>query len=198
MKDGAEPFPPENQWRMLAAHGFSSRFAGTWVEHDDAEVVASLLRADPASRLDCDLQTAMRWYEPYERDEEIVWIGAHSLGWSHITSISGDPIHPLPLSANGRRLFSLEYDDGEGGVHGLSYFRDGGNRGQYGRDSNEQGELEGLFSAYDVELTPVDEDEAELNDYLRLIGRVTGRFIDQEWLRTPRSLYRIPDGAWDH
>jgi hypothetical protein len=68
--------------------------------------------------------------------------------------------------------------------------------GQYGRNSNYLGELESVFNEHAVELTPVEDVQAELNDYLLLIGRVTGRFIDQDWLTSQRAISRIPDGAW--
>lgn len=195
MTNKTNPSPIEDQWGFLASHGFSARFAGTWVEGNDPDSVAHILRADPASRLDCDFETAMQWYDPYS-SEEIVWVGVHAPEWLHIISLSGVGIAPGPLSTGGRRLFYLEYDDGEGGVHGLSYWRDGKGRGQYGRDSNTLGELEALFDRYDVDAAAAEDDEGELNSYLLLLGHVTGRFIDQDWLMSPRTLYRVPDDAW--
>ncbi|MET9250293.1 hypothetical protein [Nonomuraea sp. NPDC003709] len=195
MTNNVSPSPIEDQWGFLSSHGFSARFAGTWVEGSDPESAAHILRADPASRLDCDFETAMQWYDPYS-SEEIVWVGVHAPEWLHIISLSGVGIAPGPLSADGRRLFYLEYDDGEGGVHGLSYWRDGKGRGQYGRNSNTLGELEVLFNRHNVDATAAQDDESELNSYLHLLGHVTGRFIDQDWLMSPRTLYRIPDDAW--
>lgn len=197
MPNNAHPRPAEDQWSLLSSHGFSERFAGTWVEGNDPESVAQQLGADLDSRLVCDLPTAMRWYDPYS-PEEIIWAGPHAPGWLHIISLSGGPVAPFPISGNGRRLFYLEYDDGEGGVHGLSYWRDGQNRGQCGRDSNFLGELEPLLGEYNLE-SPATvgfaDEEDELNDYLHLIGLVTGRYIDHEWFGASRTLYRIPDEA---
>src|SRR5690606_8999196 len=47
-----EAFPLVDQWSLLAARGFATRFSGLWVKNDDPEEVARLLRADPESRLD--------------------------------------------------------------------------------------------------------------------------------------------------
>ncbi|MFI6908350.1 hypothetical protein ACIBKY_44310 [Nonomuraea sp. NPDC050394] len=183
------------QWDLLSSRGFASRFAGTWVEGGDPDVLAEVLRVDPQSRLECDLATAMRWYEPYSNDD-IIWIGEHAPGWTHIISISGLGIWPGPLSEHDRRVFFLEYDDGEEGLHGLTYWRDGTRAGDAGRNSNDPGDLAPLFERHGIESDAFDDGEGELNAYLFLLGQITGRFIDEEWLAASRSLYRIPPNAW--
>ncbi|GAA0971922.1 hypothetical protein GCM10009555_024110 [Acrocarpospora macrocephala] len=60
-------YPAGDQWARLISHGFEARFGAMWVEGDDPEGTAHELRADPATRLDCDLQTAMRWYQADSR-----------------------------------------------------------------------------------------------------------------------------------
>lgn len=44
----------------------------------------------------------MRWYQPHSFDE-VIWIGEHAPGWSHIISLSGLCIVPGPLSEHSRR-----------------------------------------------------------------------------------------------
>jgi hypothetical protein len=198
MQDKPDAFPVDDQWDLLVSGGFSEWFAGTWVD-DDSEEVARRLRVDPVTRLDCDLSTAMRWYQPYVSEaEQIVWVGAHAPGWTHIIGICGTPyIWPGPLSEGGRRMFHLEYDEHIEGVHGLDYWRDGKGVGQYGQHTNEVGELDALLDSHGIDIDSVEDDADEINAYLRLVGRITGRFIDQDWLAATRTLYRIPGGAWD-
>jgi hypothetical protein len=45
----------------------------------------------------------MRWYQPHSFDE-VIWIGEHAPGWSHIISLSGLCIVPGPLSQHSRRM----------------------------------------------------------------------------------------------
>ncbi|MFI6477137.1 hypothetical protein ACIBH1_04350 [Nonomuraea sp. NPDC050663] len=182
------------QWDLLFSSGFSARFAGTWIEGGDPESLARILGVDPASRLDCDLPTALQWYRPHGTDD-VIWIGEHAPGWTHIISLSGLCIFPGPLSAEGRRLFYVEYDGGEGGLDGLDYWRDGDRAGRSGQHAIDLGELEPLFERHAIDIEAVDDDEDEMDAYLRLLGHVTGRFIDQEWLAATRTLYRIPDSA---
>lgn len=104
--------------------GFRYALSGLWVQNDDPEEVALLLRADPESRLDCDLDTAMRWYEPYS-EHEIAWIGPHSPGWTHVLSISGSYLEEHVLSRGGRSVFRVEYDRHVDGIHDLDHFHDG-------------------------------------------------------------------------
>jgi hypothetical protein len=40
-------------------------------------------------------------------------------------------------------------------------------------------------------------EERMMSTFLAIVGRATGRFIDREWLKETRVLYRIPDGAWE-
>ncbi|MEV0589660.1 hypothetical protein [Nonomuraea sp. NPDC050310] len=193
MAKSTRPLPADDQWELLSSHGFSEGFAGTWLEGDDVEAVARQLRADLSSRLDCDLQAALDWYDPLSF-EEVVWVGEHAPGWLHIIGLQGPGVVPAPLSAEGRRLFFLEYNFE--GVQGLSYWRDGQNRGQMGRNANFGGELEDVFAEHEVSPTRGGSEQEEMNDYLLLLGRVTGRFIDQDWFTGQRALFGIPKGAW--
>ncbi|NRQ33827.1 hypothetical protein HII36_18500 [Nonomuraea sp. NN258] len=185
MPDNPPGQPPVDQWDLLCTFGFSTRFAGTWVENEDPHEVARQLGVDPATRLDCDLRTAMRSYEPWGSDE-IIWIGAHGQGWTHLISISGPVVAPGPPSANGRRLFFVEYDDDEG-VHGLSYWRDGEPLGQYG----DGGELGPMLVHHGIDLASAQSEADEMNAYLTLVGLATGRFVDSGLLSETRTLYRL-------
>ncbi|WP_449064747.1 hypothetical protein [Planomonospora algeriensis] len=194
MRDKSDVFLTDGQWDLLIEYGFTARFAGTWVEGDDTEEIARRLRVDPATQLDCDLATAMRWYQPYE-PEEIIWIGSHSPGWTHITSISGLNVMPGPLTQDGRKMFYLEYNEIDE-FQGLDYWRDGKGRGRYGPDSDGIGELGELFDSNGIDIAALEDDLQDVKACLYLMGQITGRSIDQGWLAATRTLYRIPDGAW--
>lgn len=134
MQDKLDAFPVDDQWDLLVSGGFSEWFAGTWVD-DDSEEVARRLRVDPATRLDCDLSTAMRWYQPYVSEaEQIVWVGAHAPGWTHIIGICGTSwVFEVERAAVNNSLDHrgrtkrmpglLMLDDGSGGDSGSSSLR---------------------------------------------------------------------------
>ncbi|MCT9929902.1 hypothetical protein N5079_06675 [Planotetraspora sp. A-T 1434] len=181
--------PQENQWGLLLSHGFSTRFAGTWVEGDDPEYIARLLGADPNCRLDADLNMAMRWYQPYST-EEVIWIGDHAPGWTHFINISGlsGPVRNTGIS--GGRAFQVEWDEDVEGVHDLYCFIDGVFAAELGAFSPEI--VDPVFAPYAEGLAwKHGSDEQIANAFLTVVGRITGRFIDQEWINATRSLYRI-------
>lgn len=186
MPDERNSHPPVDQWDLLCAFGFSTRFAGTWIENEDPHEVARQLGADPSTRLDCDLQTAMRSYQPWGSDE-IIWIGAHAPGWTQLITMSGPCAAPGPPSENGRRLFFVEYDEDEG-VHGLSYWRDGEPLGQYG----DRGELGPMLAQHGIDLASAQSEADEMNAYLTLVGRITGRSVDSGLPSEMRTLYHLP------
>ncbi|MDP9844431.1 hypothetical protein [Streptosporangium lutulentum] len=189
--------PAEDQWDLLVSHGFGTRFSGLWVEGDDPDEIARRLRADPESRLECDLPTAMRWYQPYS-STEIVWIGAHAPGWMHVLSISGSYLEEYVLTVGGRRLFRVEYDRLVDGVHDLDYFHNGRFVEELSGFCEGEMETGSIFDLYSMGLDfSHPGDERMMSTFLTLVGRVSGRFIDRRWLEATRVLYRIPDDAWD-
>lgn len=59
MLNPEQALPAENQWGLLVEYGhwLELGFHALWVESDDQEELARLLRVDPGSRLECDLET---------------------------------------------------------------------------------------------------------------------------------------------
>ncbi|MFF0578097.1 hypothetical protein [Streptosporangium saharense] len=191
-------FSMENQWDLLVEHGFRKRFLGLWVEGGDPDELAWRLRVAPEARLECDLDTAMRWYAPYAQTR-IAWIGAHTPGWTRVIAISGAWFPQETLSERGLRLFQVEYDQDVDGLRDLDYYHDGAfiaeiNPPYLGEEAEET-----EYARYHagLELNPDATQEAALNAFLCLIGRITGRFIDQDWFTSIGTLHRIPDGIWD-
>jgi hypothetical protein len=39
--------------------------------------------------------------------------------------------------------------------------------------------------------------EREAHLMLCMVGRITGRFLDRKWFTSTRTLYRIPENAWE-
>ncbi|WP_055477976.1 hypothetical protein [Sphaerimonospora mesophila] len=206
--DMSNAFPAQDQWQALASCGFQQWFAGTWVEGDDPEEIARLLRVDPDSAERCDLGSAMRWYEPMAF-KEMVWIGEHAPGWTHVISISGPPLTTRDLAAAGRRFMQvIWYADGIG-VHDLVY-GDGRAVGalspldirnvpQGSMFDGYNGGLPSHWGIVDFSTTgparPVGTLKLWLDNWFCLVGRITGRFIDRDWLNATRTLYRIPLGT---
>jgi hypothetical protein len=79
--------PSENQWDLLREFGLGSGFAGIWVEGDDPEELARRLRVDPGLRVECGFDEATRYEQSL--DDEVIWIGPHAPGWTHILWLSG-------------------------------------------------------------------------------------------------------------
>jgi len=196
-----QALPAENQWDLLVECGqwLELGFHALWVESDDQEELARLLKVDLDSRLECDLVTLARTYEgPPAKG---VWMGQHAPGWTHIFAVDLYSFHPAIRNLGKRRVFEIYYagEVGEG--------------------------LEPLYLNYDGEqlgdITPplVEGGPMDLPDYLPyaegleldnkgmhwdvhlffcMMGRITGRFADREWWTATRTFYRIPDGSWEN
>ncbi|GAA3572741.1 hypothetical protein GCM10022419_062070 [Nonomuraea rosea] len=193
--------PADNQWDLLVEYGhwLELGFHALWVESDDQEELVRRLQVDPGSRLEYDLETLARTYKgPPAKG---VWMGPHAPGWTHIFAVDLYSFHPAIRNLGKRRVFEI-YFAGEAGEG-----------------------LEPLYLNYDGEqlgdVTPPDEEggDMELNDYLPytaglalgternykrdmhlmfcMVGRITGRFADQDWWTSTRTFYRIPEGAWE-
>ncbi|MFF0578096.1 hypothetical protein [Streptosporangium saharense] len=182
---------------------------GTWVEGDDADEIARLLGVEPATAQRCDLGTAMHHHEPYAFTE-IVWIGTHAPDWTHVTSISGPPLRTTSLAADGRRLFQVVWDAARDGVHDLSYC-DGERMGRlsplsiaevpagsvfdghtHGLVASRPGTID-MFSSRPTR--PTGSLRLWMENWLCLVGRITGQFIDRDWLAETRTLYHVPLGV---
>ncbi|GGO20336.1 hypothetical protein GCM10010116_40760 [Microbispora rosea subsp. aerata] len=190
--DAARAMPVESQWDLLEEYGLNDSFSVVWIDTENVEEVAQRLRADPSSGIVCDLDTAFTLPD-YDPQDILVWIGAHSPGWSVAVVLQGVlSFREEEASIGGRRVithwhmaFSAKLAD-----EGMLYHRDGEFLGPLG--SAEE------FHDHTHDLVVRDHDGfRELVEALLILaGRVTGRFLDRDWFATSRTLYRVPRDAW--
>ncbi|WP_146615584.1 hypothetical protein [Nonomuraea aridisoli] len=189
------------QWALLAARGFGRMFAGTWIEGDDHEEIARLLRADPAQGVSCGLDEAMREYEPYAF-REVVWLGAHAPGWTQAITIAGPRLRTDLLA--GRRYVQVVWDALGLGVHDL-YYSDGVTAdrlsprhiaGPWPFREYTDGLLPHGPGLIDVSGTGPAQATGSLGlwleNWLVLAGRLSGRLMEEEYFQTGRRLYALP------
>ncbi|MEV0143879.1 MULTISPECIES: hypothetical protein [unclassified Nonomuraea] len=186
--DMSRALPAESQWDLLDEYTLNARFDAAWIDTEDIEEIAERFRADPSSGILCDLNTA--FHLAAEKDQDtLVWIGAHSPGWSVAITMSGSFTFREGASAGGRRIIGYSHmaDLGEIGDEGMVHYHDGEFMGMVGVQA---------FQDYARDLETYVRFEEEVESYLVLVGRITGRFLDRDWFAAPRVLYRIPNGAW--
>jgi hypothetical protein len=188
MMDMTRARPMESQWDLLDEYGLNASSDAAWIDTEDIGEIAERFRADPGSGIPCDLNTAFHLAAKRERDS-LVWIGTHSPGWSVAITVGGSFTLRREASAHGRLIISYWHmaDLGEIGDEGMIYHRNGEVTGTVG--------VEG-FQEYARDLSSCADFQEEVESYLILAGRVTGRFLDRDWFATSRILYRIPRGAW--
>ncbi|GGL34959.1 hypothetical protein [Planomonospora parontospora] len=195
-----------DQWELLRGAGLSRGFTGTWVGSGDAEAVAALLGADPASRQDCDLATAMACYRPMAFTERI-WTGPHADGWTHALTISGPPPVTTGLTEAGLRflqirtmdsyVYDLLYGDGVTTAwltqrwYGEVVVEPGSMVEPYLREIDRPMMPEAVHSGSGT-TEPEDHNLVCLEIYLLLTARMSGRFVDRAWLGEKRALYTVP------
>lgn len=193
--------PLENQWDLLREFGLSSGFAGIWVEGDDPEELVRRLRVDSGSRVECGFAEAMTRYER-SLEDEIVWIGSHAPGWTHILWLSGfhTTAEAKVLSTGGRRLLTMFYNGGLTELDHLYLYQDGALVNEIDPPYIDGAPVsvpeyavyaEGLELEFDISSTQ------ELHLLLCMAGRITGRFLDREWFASTRTLYHVSAEAWD-
>ncbi|GAA3132477.1 hypothetical protein [Streptosporangium carneum] len=197
MRNPERELPAEDQWDLLVEHNIYYYFHGLWVESDDPEEVSRLLRVDPETRLDCDLETLVEAYQG--RPADTVWIGPHAPGWTHVLAFGLYLFHPAIRGLGKRRVFEIRYDHAQYDLEGLYLDYDGVQLGDVNPPYEEGGLMtlpdyrshtNGLVLIEDLDL------DRHLHLMLCTVGRITGRFLDREWFASTRGLYRIPDGAW--
>ncbi|MFF0324578.1 hypothetical protein ACFYTU_27830 [Nonomuraea angiospora] len=193
--------PPENQWDLLREFGLSSGFAGIWAEGDDPEELARRLRVDPGSRVECGFAEAMTRYEQ-SLDDEVVWIGPHAPGWTHILWLSGfhTTAEAKALSVGGRRLLTMFYNGGLSELDHLYLYQDGALVNEidppYIGGGAPVSVPEYAVYAEGLELELGMSSTQELHLLLCMAGRITGRFLDREWFSSTRVRYDVPAEAW--
>ncbi|WP_433365711.1 hypothetical protein [Streptosporangium sp. CA-115845] len=197
MNNPERALPAENQWDLLVEHNLYYYFHGLWVESDDPEEVSRLLRVDPDTKLECDLETLIEMYQG--RPADTVWIGPHAPGWTHVLAFGLYPYHPAIRNLGKRRVFQIRYDDDRYLLEGLYLYYDGAQLG-YAGPPDEEGHMDlPDYRPYANGLA-LSEDESHrqhLHLMLCMVGRITGRFLNREWFASTRTLYRIPEGTWE-
>jgi hypothetical protein len=199
MTDIRTASPEDDQYGLLAVHGFDEAFFGLWVERDDLDELAGLLRLDPRSRRDvCLIEEAVTmtdWSVPLD-EKDSLWIGPHSSGWSVVISTSGPETGGWWLSSGNRGMLVVGWHREIDGLSDLDYYRDGNRVAEI--PAFPSGELlpGQLFEPYAQGLPrdgyPREGEERLAHAFLTIVGRMTGRFLDEDWFRTPGRAYEFP------
>ncbi|MBB5082290.1 hypothetical protein [Nonomuraea endophytica] len=196
-----QALPAENQWDLLVeyGHGLHNGLHGLWVESDDPEEVSRLLRVNPDSRQDCDLEAALAVYGAIP-ERTAAWIGPHSPGWTHVFAFGLHPYHPAILNLGKRRIFEIFSREELGELDPLNLYNDGEHLGDVTPPYDEGGEMdlpEYLPLTAGLELGHTRDLKRDLHLMAGMVGRITGCFTDREWWTAMRAFYRVPDGSWE-
>jgi hypothetical protein len=179
-------YPAENQQHLLLEHGLDLRFAALWASIGDGHEVAQRLHVPADSIETCDFDTAMRSYAPLSQAQR-VWITPHAPGWSHVLVLSGWKMPSAEkLSFGGQHVFEVSCIGGVEEVEELVYTYDGAST----RDFFDKDEYRTHWAdlPYDDMLLPAE----ELEQHLIIMGRITGRFLDRDWISSQGLLCTIP------
>ncbi|KAA9376898.1 hypothetical protein F5972_20745 [Microbispora cellulosiformans] len=201
MKQSEQVLQAENQWDLMVehGHGIQNGFHGLWAEGDDPEELSRLLRADPDSRLECDLETAVKVYgRMWER--AAVWIGPHAPGWTHVLAFGLHPCHPAVRNLGRRLVLEMFCREELGVLEPLNVYYDGRKLGDVTPPYDEGGDMhlaEYLPYAPGPEFGATGSFTRDVHFVASMVGRITGRFIDRDWWTATRTLYRVPDGSWE-
>ncbi|GAB3141298.1 hypothetical protein [Microbispora hainanensis] len=193
MPDMSRAMPAESQWDLLEEYGLNSWFDVAWIDVPDTGRAAACFRADPDSAIPCDLDAAFARAGD-DTQNNLLWIGAHSLDWSVAVAMSGSLSFEKEASASARRIFTHKHmaDIYELSNEGMLYYFDGKLIGTLGVIEEFQECTRDLEVGWDAGFRQT------VESFLILAGRITGRFLDRDWFATPRVLYRIPGDAWSH
>jgi hypothetical protein len=166
-----------------------------WIENGDPGEIADLLRLDRRSSRETSLEQeetqTLDGTLPFNGDDA-VWIGPHAPGWSAVVSLSALDEGGTRLIEGGRRMLEVSWSWEIGGVYPL-YYSNGVRVSE---------ELEGwpaptgsVFEPYAHGLFPDSDedqgDEVPANAYLTIVGRMTGRFLDDDWFRTVGRVFPL-------
>ncbi|MER7207207.1 hypothetical protein ABT340_09025 [Streptosporangium sp. NPDC000239] len=181
--------PAESQWDLLEEHLLNSRFDVAWIDTEEIGEAAERFWVDPGSGVPCDLDTAFDLIEN-DGQETLVWIGTHSPGWSVAVTMNRGFTLSEEASTGGRGVLAHWHMAGlyELADEGMVYYHDGEHMGRVGEEAFRD-------HALDLDLDGAGFRE-QVEYYLILAGRITGRFLDREWFAASRVLYRVPGDAW--
>jgi len=195
-----QALPTENPWDLLIDYGhwLNQGFHGLWVESDDSEELSRLLRVDPNSRLDCDLETAVEAYGRIQ-EQAAVWIGSHAPGWTHVLAFGLHPYHLAIRNLGKRRVFEIFCREELGELEPLNLYYDGKQLGDVTPPYDEGGDMdlpEYMPYTSGLELGATRNLKRDMHLMACMVGRISGRFLDRDWFAATRSFYRIPDESW--
>jgi hypothetical protein len=189
-------------WRGPLLSGI---FVGFWCKGLSVAEAAARLRADPASATECGWTEIGDGLDDLNPDDGVVWIGEQVPGWTQV--ILYQDLHaglnePLTALSQGGELLYLGWPLLElEGAEDLEYMVDGryvmsmSPADPAERDGPEPGALDRYMVGLPLNReTPVDE---RLDAVFRLVGRVTGRELDADWLRGRHTRYIVPANAWE-
>lgn len=200
MTDLLKEFPEADQHALLASRGFGNAFGALWVERDDLDQVAHLLHADAGTRRDATLEEAVR-RSPGPADAPgaatPVWLGPHSSGWSVVVNLApvGGSVGDRALWSQGRRALEVSWLWEIDGLYDLPYFQDGQLLEELPAFWNGHLDEGSVFAPYvsglDRDYGDDDGEEQLAHAFLTVVGRITGRFLDDAWFRTPGRVYDL-------
>ncbi|WP_062348769.1 hypothetical protein [Herbidospora yilanensis] len=178
--------PPEDQLQVLREHGIYDPFMAQWASVDDVGEVARRLGVDMAKTVACDFHAAVE--SPEETGEGRryrAWIGRLAPGWSVVVYLDGWMVDSDPLSSGGRHVFDVSCVSGTYEIEELYYTHDGVCDGSVYEAEEYRGYWEDL--KYDTAST-----DGQLAEYLAILGRIAGRFLDREFFSSRGLLIELP------
>lgn len=178
-------FPAENQQRLLLEHGLHGFFMAQWVGIEDVNEVARRLEVATEATVACDFQAAMRSYGSKSGEPQQAWIARLSPGWSLVLYLNGLMSSSDALSLGGRRVFDVSYVRGIDELEELFYTHDGVCTGTIYNEEEYRVYWEDL--SYDITT-----EEGQLEEYLCVLGRVAGRFLDRDFFSSQGLLVQLP------
>lgn len=201
---GAALDTSKDLWELLVAHGidFDTPFRSVWVEGPGVEEVARRLGADLSSARVCGRRDIVTGSYT-EHGDGVIWAGPQAPGWVQVIQLDGNDVWRwqswAELTRDGGRLLYLGWPLYElEGVEDLEYVVGGevvtslvvGDPEE--RDGTDPDALDDHLDGPAFE---GDTAAAEVTSALRLIGRVTGRELDEAWLNGRHTRYVIPASA---
>ncbi|HEX4817917.1 MAG TPA: hypothetical protein VFV66_34680 [Nonomuraea sp.] len=126
-------------------------------------------------------------------------MGPHAPGWTHIFVFGMWSFHPAIRNLGKRRVFEVHFTGEVGeGLEPL-YLNYGGEQlGDVTPPFEEGGDMD--LPGYRPYTAGLELGRSGLHRNVHLffcmMGRITGRFADQEWWTATRTFYSIPNGSW--